>query len=96
MSRSTYQEAVEARSDLTELPAPELSVVMPCLNEGDTLASCIESAQRALAENNIEGEIIVADNGSTDGTGALQTETFSLPQPDGGSGRPSLEVRARV
>lgn len=68
MSRSTYQEAVEARSDLTELPAPELSVVMPCLNEGDTLASCIESAQRALAENNIEGEIIVADNGSTDGS----------------------------
>lgn len=44
----------------------ELSVVMPCLNEADTLAACIEGAQRALAENNIEGEIIIADNGSTD------------------------------
>jgi glycosyltransferase involved in cell wall biosynthesis len=44
----------------------ELSVVMPCLNESDTLAVCIEKAQRAIAENNISGEIIVADNGSTD------------------------------
>lgn len=47
-------------------PSLELSVVMPCLNEADTLGACIERAQRALAENNIEGEIIVADNGSTD------------------------------
>ena len=68
MSRSTYQETVEAQNDLAQLPSPELSVVMPCLNEGDTLAYCIESAQRALAENNIEGEIIIADNGSTDGS----------------------------
>ena len=46
----------------------ELSVVMPCLNESDTLAVCIEKAQRAMAENNIVGEVIVADNGSTDGS----------------------------
>jgi glycosyltransferase involved in cell wall biosynthesis len=39
---------------------------MPCLNEADTLGTCIERAKRALAENDIEGEIIVADNGSTD------------------------------
>ena len=44
----------------------ELSVVSPCLNEADTLASCIQKAQAALAEIQIEGEIIVADNGSTD------------------------------
>ncbi len=44
----------------------ELSVVMPCLNESDTLAVCIEKAWRAISENNISGEIIVADNGSTD------------------------------
>jgi glycosyltransferase involved in cell wall biosynthesis len=44
----------------------EVSVVMPCLNEADTLGVCIEKAQRALEENNIRGEIIVADNGSTD------------------------------
>jgi Glycosyltransferases involved in cell wall biogenesis len=46
----------------------ELSVVMPCLNEADTLATCIEKAQRAMREHNIKGEVIVADNGSTDGS----------------------------
>jgi len=51
--------------------APELSIVMPCLNEADTLASCIEKAQRALREHAIRGEIIVADNGSTDGSQAI-------------------------
>jgi glycosyltransferase involved in cell wall biosynthesis len=49
----------------------ELSVVMPCLNEADTLAICIEKAQRALREHKIPGEIIVADNGSTDGSQAI-------------------------
>ena len=44
----------------------EVSIVMPCLNEADTLAICIEKAQLSLRENKIVGEIIVADNGSTD------------------------------
>jgi len=44
----------------------ELSVVMPCLNEADTLEVCIEKAQRAMREHNIVGEIVIADNGSTD------------------------------
>ena len=44
----------------------ELSVVMPCLNEEETLASCIRKAQRAIADAKIAGEVIVADNGSTD------------------------------
>ena len=46
----------------------ELSVVMPCLNEADTLATCIEKAHRAMRESNIHGEVVVADNGSTDGS----------------------------
>jgi glycosyltransferase involved in cell wall biosynthesis len=46
----------------------ELSVVMPCLNERDTLAVCIESAQKAIAESGVRAEIIIADNGSTDGS----------------------------
>ena len=44
----------------------ELSVVMPCLDEADTLATCIEKARRALDKAGIDGEIVVADNGSTD------------------------------
>ena len=44
----------------------ELSVVMPCLNEEDTLGTCVQKALRAIREANIEGEVIVADNGSTD------------------------------
>ena len=48
--------------------AVEVSVVMPCLNEADTLGRCIEQARRALQEHGIIGEIIVADNGSTDGS----------------------------
>jgi glycosyltransferase involved in cell wall biosynthesis len=50
---------------------PEVSVVMPCLNEADTLATCISKAQRVLKEHNITSEIIVADNGSTDGSQAI-------------------------
>jgi glycosyltransferase involved in cell wall biosynthesis len=46
----------------------ELSIVLPCLNESETLASCLRKAQQFLAENRVAGEIIVADNGSHDGS----------------------------
>lgn len=46
----------------------ELSVVMPCLNEADTVGACVEKAMRALREARVDGEVIVADNGSTDGS----------------------------
>lgn len=46
----------------------ELSVVMPCLNESDTLGTCIAKAQNAMKEHCIIGEIVIADNGSTDGS----------------------------
>ncbi|MCW4461661.1 glycosyltransferase family 2 protein [Sphingomonas sp. BT-65] len=49
-------------------PAVELSIVMPCLNEAETLALCIRKAKAFLDEYNIAGEVIVADNGSTDGS----------------------------
>lgn len=49
----------------------ELSVVMPCLNEAETLGGCIAKAQAALHEANIAGEIVIADNGSTDGSQAI-------------------------
>src|SRR3977135_4559976 len=57
----------------TTNPAPtagalELSIVMPCLNEAETLATCIEKAQLSLRELNLNGEIVIADNGSSDGS----------------------------
>ena len=59
----------------TAVPQPELahkevevSVVMPCLNEAETLAICIQKARAALQRSNIAGEVIVADNGSSDGS----------------------------
>lgn len=54
--------AASAESDL------ELSVVMPCLDEAQTLATCIEKARGAMRTHGIAGEIIVADNGSGDGS----------------------------
>jgi len=44
----------------------EVSVVMPCLDEADTIGSCVSKAMRALEQAKISGEVIVADNGSTD------------------------------
>jgi glycosyltransferase involved in cell wall biosynthesis len=46
----------------------ELSILMPCLNEAETLATCIKKAQKALEDLNVNGEVVVADNGSTDGS----------------------------
>ena len=47
---------------------PELSVVMPCLNEAETLAVCIKKAQGFFERENVNGEVVIADNGSTDGS----------------------------
>jgi glycosyltransferase involved in cell wall biosynthesis len=44
---------------------------MPCLNEAETVGSCVSKALRALREQNIRGEVIVADNGSTDGSQSI-------------------------
>ena len=46
----------------------KLSVVMPCLNEAETLAVCVDKARKGIAAAGIPGEILVADNGSTDGS----------------------------
>lgn len=46
----------------------EVTVLMPCLNEAETLAVCIRKAIKCLADNNVTGEVLIADNGSTDGS----------------------------
>ena len=61
----------ERRGDVSpasEESAVELSIVMPCLNEAETLGACIEKARRSLQALGVAGEVIVADNGSTDGS----------------------------
>lgn len=50
---------------------PLVSVVMPCLNEAETVARCVAEARAALAKSGLAGEVLVADNGSTDGSQAL-------------------------
>jgi glycosyltransferase involved in cell wall biosynthesis len=52
-------------------PTPEVSIVMPCLNEAETLAACIRKAKRGLREEGVDGEVIIADNGSTDGSQSI-------------------------
>ncbi len=49
----------------------ELTVVIPCLNESETLAGCIRRALGALRDHGIRGEVVVSDNGSTDGSQEL-------------------------
>src|SRR5262245_60835329 len=46
----------------------EVSVVMPCLNEHETVGTCVRKAVNALNQSGLKGEVIVADNGSTDGS----------------------------
>ncbi len=67
----------------------ELTIVMPCLNEAETLAGCVEEALRALREQNISGEVIVADNGSTDGSQQIATRLGArvIPVSEKGYGR---------
>ncbi|MEO6994389.1 MAG: glycosyltransferase family 2 protein, partial [Lacunisphaera sp.] len=55
-------------------PTLELTVVMPCLNEARTVGGCIREAIEAMKSAGIEGEVIIADNGSTDGSQAIAEE----------------------
>ena len=59
----------------------ELTVVMPCLNEAETVATCVRKAVRFIDEHGIDGEVVVADNGSTDGSQQLATEAGARVVP---------------
>src|SRR4051812_20809195 len=69
-------------------PMPEVSVVMPCLNEAETLGVCIDKARAAMERMGVEGEVVVADNGSTDGSPelALSHGARVVEVPDRGYG----------
>jgi len=54
--------------DSTLVEGLDVTIVMPCLNEADTLAVCIRKARLGLERSGVKGEVLVADNGSTDGS----------------------------
>jgi glycosyltransferase involved in cell wall biosynthesis len=49
----------------------DLTILMPCLNEAETIARCIEKAKTGLQNSGVRGEVLIADNGSTDGSQAI-------------------------
>lgn len=63
------------------MPVQSLSIVIPCLNESATLQSCISKAQSLLETIAVPGEIIVADNGSTDNSGTIATHAGARVVP---------------
>lgn len=67
----------------------EVSIVMPCLNEAETLAVCIKKAQKFIADNDLAGEVIIADNGSNDGSqeiaSSLNARVVNVPAKGYGS-----------
>ncbi len=60
--------------DEAETSACELTILMPCLNEAETLALCIQTARRFLDRSGVNGEVLIADNGSSDGSQRIAEE----------------------
>ncbi len=67
----------------------ELTIVMPCLNEAETIERCITKANAYLARAGIEGEVVIGDNGSTDGSQELARKlgarVVDVPRPGDGA-----------
>jgi glycosyltransferase involved in cell wall biosynthesis len=67
---TSLREGASAQGSEGEL---ELTILMPCLNEAETIAACIIKASEFLRRANIKGEVLIGDNGSTDGSQAIAT-----------------------
>src|SRR5919204_6477587 len=70
--------AEERGADQSSAESCRVSIVIPCLDEGETIADCVTTARRVLAESGLAGEVIVVDNGSTDGSGELARRAGAL------------------
>jgi len=64
----TTSQTAEVESDQAAQRTIELSIVLPCLNEAETLEVCLRKARKSLDDLGVVGELVVADNGSTDGS----------------------------
>ena len=84
----TILETKDVLKQGNESPTLELSIVMPCLNEAETLSICIQKAQQSLLKHDVKGEILVADNGSTDGSQEIARKMGArlIEVPDKGYG----------
>src|SRR6266550_3120120 len=82
----------EPASPARDAEPPLVSVVIPCLNEAGNIIECVSRALRVLDENEIRGEVIVADNGSEDGSAALASSAGAtvVHEPRRGYGRAYL------
>ncbi|MDQ4071188.1 MAG: glycosyltransferase family 2 protein [Actinomycetota bacterium] len=89
---STTRE-VDVTADESSRAAPDISVVMPCLNEAASVGKCIENAWEGIRRTGLTGEVVVSDNGSTDDSVAVATAAGArvVRQPDRGYGNAYLK-----
>lgn len=84
LSRAADEHAVASRT----LPGVELTILMPCLNEAKTVGQCVAAARGYLQRSGLSGEVLVADNGSTDGSREIAEAAGArvVPVPERGYG----------
>jgi len=89
MSGISVPEIAERQADSSIL---EVSVVIPCLNEAESIGACVRAAREALDDGGYRGEVLVVDNGSTDGSGQLASVEGArvVDQPKRGYGNAYL------
>ena len=70
-THNTNSQLITVFGSIVPMPDLDLTILMPCLNEAETLAICVRQAVSAICDANVSGEVLVADNGSTDGSQAI-------------------------
>ena len=88
MARAALETAPASGAQRPVPATPELTILMPCLNEAETLERCIAKAFGYLARSGVAGEVVIADNGSTDGSQAIAEAAGArvVPVPERGYG----------